>query len=202
MGYVQMTLTPNDNRHGTYAGYNAGCRNECCKTAAWRYQKGRVLDAARGRPRLIDATGTRRRIQALIALGWSQAQIGEACGVTPMAVRHWRQAEQVWRSTAEKLAAAYERMCMKLPPETNGSQRNVASRMRSKAKSEGWVPPLAWDDIDNDPAPKTAPRERRDILADFDELVGLGESEHEAARRLGVNPASIKRARQRAGKVA
>lgn len=34
-----MSLEPEDDRHGTYAGYQAGCRAECCRTALRDYMR-------------------------------------------------------------------------------------------------------------------------------------------------------------------
>src|SRR5690348_12294929 len=62
--------------HGSLASYVAGCPCDWCLTAKRRYEKQRRLDIERGiGPRLIDPTGTRRRIQALACLGWSQSHI-------------------------------------------------------------------------------------------------------------------------------
>ena len=68
-------------RHGTLAEYVAGCRCDDCRWANARYHKGLVLDMSRGIRRLIDATGTRRRIHALQALGWTLQDIADAAGV-------------------------------------------------------------------------------------------------------------------------
>lgn len=200
-------MSPTDPRHGTVAGYVAGCRNRCCRDAINHYEKRRKYDVDTGRARMIDATGTRRRIQALVALGWTHGQIGERCGgVCAEAVHAWRVHDKVWRVTADKVATAYEAMCMTVPPETNKSERARVARSKGMARRHGFVPPLAWDDIDNDPEPPQIerpkpPRGKASFdLAEYDRLVQFGESEEQAARRFGVTTSAIEMARARARK--
>jgi hypothetical protein len=136
-------LTPDDPRHGTLAGYVAGCngRNNGCKPCAdakYRYEKLRSLELGHGQQRMMDSTGTVRRIQALLAIGWTYKHIGELAGSYTL---HW--ASQIARSprtnshTREAVARVYKELSMKVGPSTLGAQR---------AKAKGWVPPLAWDD--------------------------------------------------------
>lgn len=199
-------MSPDDPRHGTVAGYVAGCRNRCCRDAINHYEKRRKYDAGTGRARMIDATGTRRRIEALVALGWTHGQIGERCGgVCAEAVHAWRVHDKVWRVTAIKVAAAYEAMCMTLPPETNKTERARVARSKGMARRNGFAPPLAWDDIDNDDAPRLGQLTRRPgrpalDLDEYERLIQFGESEEQAARRFGVTTSAIEMARARARK--
>lgn len=147
-------------KHGTWAGYQEGCREDCCTTAARRYQKGRVLDAQRGRPRTISSVGTRRRIEALGCLGWSGYDIARRLGHGREWLRQVYLRDRVYRSTAERIAQIYDELCMTMPPETTTTQRQMASRTRNMATRKGWVPPLAWDDdtIDDPQAQPHKPR--------------------------------------------
>jgi hypothetical protein len=43
------------------------------------------------------------------------------------------------------------------PPHTTQDDRDASAAARRTAKDQGWAPPLAWDDIDTDPHPNTAP---------------------------------------------
>lgn len=90
----------------------------------------------------VDATGTRRRIQALMALGWPQALIGAELGVKQRAVSNWLARQYVTARNAKAVADLYDRLSMTPGP---------SEITRSRALARGWVPPLAWDDID-DPA--------------------------------------------------
>lgn len=140
-------IAPDDPRHGTHRGYVLGCREDCCTRAHMRYMKLYRLGRTN---RLIDPTGTVRRIRALYALGWSARQIGEHCGRSAEWSRHIeKQSRLVSTRTALLIADAYEHMCMTLPTGP------CADRCRREAAAKGYAPPLAWDDIDD---PKARPR--------------------------------------------
>lgn len=119
----------------------------------------------------IDRTGTVRRIQALVALGWSQSKIADRLGirranVTPLA--HGRR--DVTVATAKAVHRLYDELSMTLPPNTEYRDRIAASRARNYARAHGWLPPLAWDDsLIDDPTHK--PVAERDVaLAHATEL--------------------------------
>jgi len=94
--------------------------------------------------RWVSAIGTRRRIQALSSMGWSQHWIADQLGVSVQAVGSYRTPKRakVCVGTAKTIRDLYEERCM-----TTGPCRKAAAW----AKSRGWAPPLAWDNID-DPA--------------------------------------------------
>lgn len=107
----------------------------------------------------VPATGTRRRIHALEALGWSTRVIADRTGVSrDNLVRISTGRSQLVRAaTAAAVASAYASMEVR-PPTVEESPQ--ASRVRAVAASRGWVPPLAWDDdVDlDDPAARPMPR--------------------------------------------
>lgn len=187
-----------DPRHGTSRGYSAHKRartEPCqpCRKAAADYERQRFYDAHLGRQRLVDATGSKRRIRALQAIGWPTRLICAELGYThrdalaPLLY----DAEWITRSRAVKIAELYERLCMTPGPS------NIT---RIRALRAGFAPPLAWDDIDRDEHP-TGMRDheaRRDLLAEWDELRDAGESIDQAAIRLGVTVGAIERAEFRA----
>lgn len=126
------------------------CRCEPCTEASTRYERRRRYYAHIGQPYTVPAVGFQRRARALMAIGYTMAQIAEGAGLTPtnLSVKLSRNAgSTVTRATHERMAALYERLHMH-------PQSGVwADRNRRWAESRGWAPPLAWDDIDNDPAP-------------------------------------------------
>lgn len=104
--------------------------------------------ATGGKPVTIDATGTVRRLQALYALGHTWESIGRhlglrKCTVSGMGNGFPENKRGVYQSTADAVAALYDRLCM-TRPEGFG-----ANRARLAAERRGWPPPLAWGDIDN-----------------------------------------------------
>lgn len=144
-----VPVRADDVRHGTNAGYVAGCREDCCRTATRNYHKRLRIEHHRGQRRLISSLGTRRRIEALGALGWTGVQVGAVLGITGEHVRQIRNQSLVTRSLAARVATAYDQLSMQLPPERTRAERHNASRQRNRAKAAGWLPPLAWDDIDD-----------------------------------------------------
>lgn len=132
--------------HGTRRAYDADeCRCLPCRAAARlrrteNYRRA-TINRWNGRAEILDATGTRRRLQALAALGWSSAAVGARMGVGFRFVVQLRNSRgMVYRSTAERVAAVYEQLWAGSP----GGQ--YADLVRRHAKERGWPPPLAWDD--------------------------------------------------------
>ncbi len=162
-------MSPDDTRHGTNAGYVAHRRaneNACepCRAAhsrvtlQWRY------DEYLNRPRLVASIGTRRRVQALQCLGWSQRMIAAEVGISSQqALRVLLESDRVRVVTHERISAAYERLCMTRPEPSSAS-----TRARLSAQSRGYAPPLAWDDIDN---PDETPNFGQDGDFPYDEAV-------------------------------
>jgi hypothetical protein len=137
-------------QHGTKYRYQLGCREECCRRANMRATKAWRAGMTAS---LIDATGTKRRVQALVALGWTLREISEDAGGFTKNWSHLLLKQQVITSaTAEKVDATFERLSMTVP---TGPYRQ---RTRNRAARNGWLPPLAWNDIDD-------PRETPDLDA-------------------------------------
>ena len=100
--------------------------------------------------RRIAATGTRRRLQALTALGWSASCLALQTDRTARTLRRILLAELVTADTARSVAALYEQLRTAPPPRRTGSERAAADRAVSRARTAGWRPPVAWDNIDTD----------------------------------------------------
>ena len=142
-----------DPRCGSTAGYQAHYDNgtttcQACRTAqaAWQDDYRRKVYLIGG-PLKVDATGTRRRIHALMRLGWPADRLGAHLAVSGAAVREWTYTSKVRRSTAARVAELYDRLCWTPGPST---------KTRARAVAAGWPPPLAWDD-DTIDDPKARP---------------------------------------------
>lgn len=142
-------MQPDDPRHGEERGYfahrsagQAPC--EPCRTAHRNAEKRRALRRLEGAPAWVPAFLVRRRIEALMALGWRQRDIAEALGykASHEAVRSLLTRRNVERSTFERVKDVYERLSGTVGP---------SQAVRARARQKGYAPPLAWDDID-DPA--------------------------------------------------
>ena len=97
---------------------------------------------------IIPARGARRRLQALASRGWTMQAIATHMGRTRLSVSRLLWAENLSVANHRLIAAAYEQLWNTLP----APGVHVARTIR-RADELGWLPPLAWDDIDNDPTP-------------------------------------------------
>ncbi|WP_405964788.1 hypothetical protein OG713_34630 [Streptomyces sp. NBC_00723] len=90
----------------------------------------------------LDATGTRRRIEALRAIGWSARALADASGAGETSIERICLGQPTVRATvAARIATAYMKL-HRSPPAPSRS----ATRARNYAISNGWAPPGAWDD--------------------------------------------------------
>lgn len=147
--------------------------------------------------RQVDATGTRRRLEALACLGWSLRSLADALGVNRELLEQACRRRYVTAETARLVGWMYDRMSM--TPRT-GPVRAVAMT-RNRAARLGFVPPLAWDDID-DPAetPNVGVKGRGLDLDEWLHLVLGGESPEQAARRCRSQVSDVQRAAREQGR--
>lgn len=95
-----------------------------------------------------DATGSRRRLQALQAIGWNCAAVGRHAGL------HCRTVQPILRgdtlrvnpATADKIRLAYDAMWGTPPKPATTQERSAVGRALNHARAHGYAPPLAWDD--------------------------------------------------------
>lgn len=157
----------------------------------------RIL-AVKARPapgRYTDATGTRRRIQALIAIGHTISHISDEAGVDQSVIVEIVSGTQARTRgvTADRIAAAYDWLSHQPP----ASQRASAiSACRNRAANAGWPDPTWWEDMGHidDPAfdPMVAERPlNRDELAalrraEITHLASYGYEADNIAQRVGL----------------
>jgi hypothetical protein len=182
--------------HDTYSAGGKGC--VCPKAVAAHYRRSQLFRAGLIPSRKIDPQGTVRRVRALIALGWSPASIGAEVGLSGPRIHGLATVPRsyVLQMTADRVAAVYSRLCM-----TPGT----SLRSKNAAKRNGWVPPLAWDDIDHDEHPvvmaiqRGRGRTNQLSVEEIRHLRGYGMSAFDIADKLGVKVESLERAAHRAG---
>lgn len=162
---------------------------------------------ARGDRSRVDGTGTRRRLQALVACGWSGAKLAARLGMRQG--NFWelmRSGRPVSAATARAVTALYDELWNIPPPQEEWHDKIAASRARNYARARGWVPPLAWDD-DRIDDPEAAPAEgwrrpeRRPtthIVEEYAELARFGLSRGLAAERLGISRKTLNKILSRA----
>jgi hypothetical protein len=134
-------------RHGTWvAAQKFGCACteavEALRVYRKRHREGRLV------PRLVNALGSRRRLRALMAIGYSEGDLAAALGWSRRTVSGLVAGEHdlTRASKAQAISDVYERLC---------GTAGDSQRARRWAQRRGWAPPLAWDDID-DPAENPA----------------------------------------------
>lgn len=195
------TTCPSPVAHDTETAYRQGCASEAAHADALRTAKARRT--GRHQSPIHDNTGTVRRLQALGAIGWSGFELGPRLGLDRKSLDQLRSGRyRTHRRNAEKVAALYDELSMIPGP---------SSRCAAGARTRGWAPPLAWDNIDDlDEVPAALPplprrgrpavplavrlAERR---AEIERLSALGRSAAEVAEALGVHKRTVERARGR-----
>ena len=113
------------------------------------------VDQANRAPRShVAATGTRRRLQALMAVGWPHDELAARLGRSSAGLRRSMLNDSITAQTAQDVSALYEQLWNLHPPQSTDDQRAAADAARAFAAERGWLLPLAWDDIDTDPDPR------------------------------------------------
>lgn len=149
-------MQPDDPRHGEERGYFAhrvDGETPCdpCRRAHRVADAQRILRRLHGTPTtigLMPAQGARRRIEALNAIGWPNAEIANKAGWSSHAtVWRMRTADTVRVATAQRLYKVYDELHMTPGP---------SELVRRKSTAAGFAPPLAWNNIDDDPHPDVA----------------------------------------------
>lgn len=152
----------------------------------------------------VPSRGAARRIQALVARGWSQAKLADRVGVTDQIMAPLLAGRPANAATVRAIHDVYEQLWDQAPPTDTHRDRLAASRARNRAARMGWAPPAAWDDIDHDDAPQTGIDIRltmEERLDDLEFLLEAGTPGLEAARRVGFPTVlAAERAAARAGR--
>lgn len=101
-----------------------------------------------------DSAPTFRRLQSLVCLGWSMSALGRRLGIQygTNVIPIVKGERRVTVGTARKTEQLFDQLCMTLPPETNQRERIAAARSRRLARENGWLPPLALEDLGVDAA--------------------------------------------------
>lgn len=152
----------------------------------------------------VSARGARRRLQSLVAIGWTYSKLGDELldgyGRSNLVQIIDGRRPYIHGPIDERIRRLWDDLCMTPYEPQDRVSKGHATRARALAKKNGWLPPLAWDDIDFDdepPASDTDAHKGDRTLEDFDWLVANGLSEEEAASRLDRQLGSIETARRR-----
>lgn len=214
---------PADHAHG--ATLNCYVRHHCrcapCRAASAASARHRSRQAAYGRPVQLPAIGARRRLQALACNGWSIYRLADMLDCRPRdLLKTIRENRFITRARHERIDDLYRQLWASTPVPANRFYEAGITRTRRYAAAHGWVPPLGWDDIDNDPEPPAAlpsgdyidevavlraldgealelnDLERIDVIR---HLNAAGNGDPSIAAYLGCTARTVLRLRQRAG---
>lgn len=147
----------------------------------------------------VDGTGTRRRLQALAAIGFPFQRLGDHLPIHPNQVHYAAGGRRVQARTARAVADLYNQLWNQDPTQY-GVRPATALKVKRNAASKGWAPPAAWDDdtIDDPSAQpdRGAPTPRYIELAENAlELESIqGYTRQQAADRLGVTRDNLQQA--------
>lgn len=104
----------------------------------------------------VDATGTRRRLDALACLGHPSTDIaalmGRPAGSARTLINRWRNPNRphIARTIRDQVATVYEQL---------HHRRGRSSATAIRALEAGCLPPAAWDGVDiDDPTARPRPR--------------------------------------------
>lgn len=108
--------------------------------------RGAPIDPTHPASRLVDATGTRRRLEALAARGHPSRVVGAAMGRKPGSARalvsSWRHpGRRVSTVTAADVDRAYQQL---------RDMPGTSQKVRIQARKAGCLPPEVWDGRDID----------------------------------------------------
>lgn len=164
----------------------------------------------------LDATGTKRRLQALVAIGWSQARLARRLGLLPSNFGTLLRSGKCTAKRALEVMDLYDELWNQPQFGTDWHSKSAAARARNYAAALGWAPPLAWDDDSIDdpnaspdrgakvsaqgPTPEGAIRKSDADAEDVEFLVNEGMTWDGIVARLNMNPVSLDRSLRRQGR--
>ncbi|HEY3559629.1 MAG TPA: hypothetical protein VGL05_19305 [Kribbella sp.] len=97
----------------------------------------------------VSAVGSRRRVQALVAVGYGLERIEPyLSGYGRTNLRMLANGDRGWITSdvAQRIKAAYEELSMRQPAAPTRQHQAGITKSRNRARALGWVSPLAWDD--------------------------------------------------------
>lgn len=117
----------------------------------------------------VPARGAQRRLRALNCRGWSAARLAAELDVHESTIETLLHGEGGWITNVGHAVVAnlFNRLWDQEPPCSTAAQRLEVQNTISRALDCGWVPPMAWDDIDHDESPAAPGTEAEPIIDDI-----------------------------------
>jgi hypothetical protein len=108
----------------------------------------------------VSTRGTRRRVEALMTLGWPRPYQARQIGMDPTDFVDMLKQDKVTISTHNRVKKLYEKLWN--TQATNFRKEDI-SRAKNYAKKNGYLAPLAWDNIEIDPDPVESKAETKTL---------------------------------------
>ncbi|WP_086846962.1 helix-turn-helix domain-containing protein [Amycolatopsis kentuckyensis] len=146
---------------------------------------------------LVSGVGPRRRLQGLIADGWSPSEIARHLDVDKVLIHRYLKADRVAAKTAIEICKLSEALANVDPPRATRYDKQNYTKAKNSAVRHGWVTALAWDDIDDpdEEAPAGYQPRKGNERFDWDDVEHFrrfGMSDARIANSLGVSVNTIK----------
>lgn len=144
---------------------------------------------------LVDATGTRRRLQGLVTIGWPFAELSPRLQLGDRQIHRVLKRRRVTAATAAAVSALYDELWNTLPPRDTPRQAAAVRRAQQYAAENAWASPLAWDDdrIDDPAAKPVGLRSAFDAASDSRWMPAAGAADDLRDRRIRRAHANLHR---------
>jgi hypothetical protein len=130
-----------------------------------------VTPANKAPGRHTDAGPSIRRLRALAANGWSPTAIAGELSICPARIARILKSANVTVATATAIRILYDRAGDTPPHTCTERHRHAAENAWARARRQGWLPPIAWDNIESDAEPShAAPGRHPNGAFDIDEI--------------------------------
>lgn len=153
----------------------------------------------------IPSTGAHRRVQALVTRGWSLSKIARRLDMQIANFWQVMKSDRIGAGLHRRIAELYDELWDQTPPHEEWHDAAAYTRTLNYAKEKGFLPPLAWDDIDTDPEPeRDVVQQGRatadEVLDDVEFLLEGGESPQQVAVIVGRKVGTLAKLAERNGR--
>ena len=145
---------------------------------------------------------SQRRLQSLVAIGWSAPEIARRAGISQNNINGILSRSQITRAHAAQIDKVWRELRYQKPNPQSKSERISVHGALRRAKNNGWVPAICWDNIDDpDCVPDGGqPDSPGWVLEELEHFYQLGESPHNVSQLFPQSATSLARTADRHGR--
>lgn len=139
----------------------------------------------------VSAVGTARRLQALVAIGWSFDALAKMMGTHRNVLLHTLKRERVLARRAREIAELFTRLHLTAGP---------SGKARRHASANGWPVPFAWDeDTIDDPSVAPDLGGKSTWMQEYEDYQWVHGDDEQIAEAMGIRLDSVKTQLRRKG---